>query len=297
MPLEDLIIRIYLQVTKLFDEVCGDMRFRKGGRMPALTDPETITIGLFGEIMGKGSDKEIYDYTRTHWGEWFPKLGSRTNFIRQTANLWRIKQLIMEKLSAENTHNQDLYLFDGFPMPICHPKRVQRRKTDLGDKAAFGFCAAKELHYFGFKGHILTTQKGAIKGFEMTPAHVDERPVLRELCDKLEGGDVFADKGLISTELTQSLAAKGINPHTPLRKNMPDPRPTEFVSQMMNIRRKVETVIGQLVGRFHIQTIRAKTSFTHQAKVIRKLLAHSIAFSITLSLSPDNPLQFDTLTS
>jgi hypothetical protein len=282
-------------VSHFFRDICGDKRLRQGGFMPALTDPEAITIEIFGEIMGKGSDKEIYDYTRTHWGEWFPKLGSRSVFVRQTANLWRIKQLMMGKLSAENTQGQDLYLCDGFPMPICHPKRVRRHKTDLAHDAAFGFCAAKDLHYFGFKGHILTTQKGAIKGFEMTPANGDERPVLQELCDPLEGGDIFADKGLISTELTQILAAKGINLHTPLRKNMPDQRPPEFVSQIMNVRRKVETVIGQLVSRFSIQSIRAKTSFTYQAKVIRKLLAHSIAFSLTLSISPDNPLQFDNL--
>ena len=39
---------------------------------------------------------------------------------------------------------------------------------------------------------------------------------------------------------------------------MQDSRSKETASLMMNIRRKIETVIEQLVERFHIQSIKAK---------------------------------------
>lgn len=65
-------------------------------------------------------------------------------------------------------------------------------------------------------------------------------------------GDVIADKGLIQPRLSRELEKQGMNLYTPLRSNMEDSRPEESVYKMMNIRRKVETVIGQLVARFKV---------------------------------------------
>jgi hypothetical protein len=46
----------------------------------------------------------------------------------------------------------------------------------------------------------------------------------------------------------------------------------------MNIRRKIETVIGQLAGRFNIQCIRAKDIWHLMSKIQRKLCSHTFAF-------------------
>jgi hypothetical protein len=51
---------------------------------------------------------------------------------------------------------------------------------------------------------------------------------------------------------------KGVNLQTALRKNMKENRPKSFINQIVNVRRKIETVIGQLTERFNIQKIRAK---------------------------------------
>jgi hypothetical protein len=86
--------------------------------------------------------------------------------------------------------------------------------------------------YFGFKGRLLITRDGAVKGFEMTAANIDERDVLPELTEGLTG-DVIADKGLIRPALTEGLRNQGLQLHTPLRSNMTDDRPAGFVSKCM----------------------------------------------------------------
>lgn len=48
----------------------------------------------------------------------------------------------------------------------------------------------------------------------------------------------------------------GINLQTPLRSNMSDSRSQSSVRLMQRFRRLIETVIGQLVERFHIENIR-----------------------------------------
>lgn len=50
----------------------------------------------------------------------------------------------------------------------------------------------------------------------------------------------------------------GINLQTPLRSNMSDSRSQSSVRLMQRFRRLIETVIGQLVERFHIEKIRVR---------------------------------------
>jgi len=294
MQVENFIITTYLCVDKYFNEVTKTLTLRTRGEKPVLSDVEVITMEIVGEYMSLGSDKQIWGYFRKHWLEYFPKLGCRTSFIRQSANLMTVKHLLQKRLSDELSRDKDLLLFDGFPIPICHIKRRKRSKTNLRLDAAIGYCAAKDEKYFGFKGHILITQDGACKAIEIAPANIDERDVLPELAGNTKG-DIIADKGLIRPSLTSELKASGVNLHTPFRSNMHDPRPRALISQMMNIRRNVETMIGQLVDRFKIQSIRAKDLWHLSAKVGRKILAHTICFAINKTINANHPLQLERL--
>jgi hypothetical protein len=65
------------------DFMKGIRKLRSRGPCPKLSDSEVLTMETVGEFLGFGSDKEIYDYFRTHWFSWFPNLGCRTTFSRQ----------------------------------------------------------------------------------------------------------------------------------------------------------------------------------------------------------------------
>ncbi|MDR0553062.1 MAG: IS982 family transposase [Holosporales bacterium] len=235
-----------------------------------------MTMEIVGEFLGFGSDKAIYEYFKNHWLAWFPRLGCRTTFTRQCANLSFIKEEFYKYLSNKYIKN-DLLLFDGFPIPTCNPKRV-RSKNPLYGEASFGYCAAKDKKYFGFKGNLLINQDGLIVNFEMTPANGDEQEALLDLA--IPGTTVIADKGLLGNPLKEKLKEMNVEIQTPLRKNMKETRSKHFVYKIMNIRRKIETVIGQLTERFNIQRIRAKDTWHLLSKVRRKLCAHVFAFTL-----------------
>ena len=282
MPIEDFIIKVYVCVDD-FLEKAG--KFRKRGPSPKLTGSEILTMEFVGEFLGFGSDKAIFDYFKNHWQPWFPKLGCRTTFTRQASNLCSIKEKLWRFLLSEIPHS-DLYLFDGFPIPTCNIKRVRRKNPFLGH-ADFGYCAAKDEKYFGFKGHLLTNQNGVIVDFELTAANEDEQNALEYLA--VPNTTIIADKALLGAPLKQRLLEeKQVNLQTPLRKNMKDNWPKSFVNQIMNVRRKIETVIGQLAERFKIQQIRAKDLWHLNAKIQRKICSHTIAFFIAGSTLFDN---------
>jgi len=85
----------------------------------------------------------------------------------------------------------------------------------------------------------------------------DERDVCPELVEGVRG-ILLGDKGYIRPELNTSLEKQGLHLQTPIRENMYEKRPKKFLSWILSTRRLIETVIGQLTERFHIEKIRAR---------------------------------------
>jgi hypothetical protein len=268
------IIKLYVTIEAACREVVQGQKLRRCGRQPELSEAEVLTIEIFGEMCGHHDDAAIWRYAKAHWQEWFPKLGSYKAFVKQCANLGQIKQLVFAHLFAPQ---DDIHITDGMPMPVCHRARANRCKTFKGE-AAFGFCAAKDEYYYGFKGHVIINLKQQIVGFTLTPANTDERDVLDNFRGVLSGL-LIGDKGLLSKNLQAELAQADINLQTPLRDNMPDPRPKTYVQTLLKIRRRVETVIGQLVDFFDFSTCKARTMWHLTSRLVRKLLAYNLALA------------------
>jgi hypothetical protein len=85
-----------------------------------------------------------------------------------------------------------------------------------------------------------------------------------------------------------------INLQTAVRSNMKETRSELFVKWLKSTRRLVETVIGQLAERFHIEKVRARKLWYLTNRVARKILAHTICVFMNKQLG-NPPLQFDLL--
>ncbi|MGA8163715.1 MAG: IS982 family transposase, partial [Waddliaceae bacterium] len=59
-------------------------------------------------------------------------------------------------------------------------------------------------------------------------------------------------------------------------------------------RRLIETVIGQLSERFHIEKVRARNLWHQASRFWRKLLAHTVCIKQNMELG-NEPLQFEGL--
>lgn len=267
---EHLMIHIYLIVESAYQRVTQGRNPRRCGEKPQLTDAEIITMEIFGEMQGHHTDAAIWRYFDQHWRPWFPRMVGYKAFAKQCANLAHIKQSIFALLFAPQ---DDVHITDGVPMPICHMARAHRSRL-FKDEAAFGYCAAKDEHYYGFKGHVIINMKQQVMGFTLAPANVDEREVL----DNMRGvlcGLLIGDKGLLSKQKQTELAAEGIDLQTPLRDNMVDPRPKSSVRRLLVVRRRVETAIGQLVEFFDFASCKARDMWHLTSRLVRKLLAYN----------------------
>lgn len=294
MLLEDFIISVYCLVDDELKNLIKERPLRARGFAPKLSDAEVITMDIVGEFMGKDTDKGIWQYFRTHWQLWFPELGSRSNYVKQSANLWQVHQQIQRVLANKLSAFADsIHLADGFPIAVCHFKRARSSKVFRGT-ATYGYCASKEQTYYGFKGNLCVSSEGIITGITVTPAHIDERESLYEVVSDIQGL-LLADKGLIGQDYQQDFRLEtGINLQTPRRGNMTDSRGKDANRWIISTRRLVETVIGQLTERFHIEKVRARDCWHLTKRIARKVLAHTVGAVICKSQGY-SAIQFEKL--
>ena len=286
--IDEFIIAVFCCIT---DQMKGQ-KIRSRGFAPALSDSEVLTMEIVAEYLGIDTDKGIWQYFHQHWLSWFPQMPSRSTFVRQAANLWAYKEQIQQCLAAKlGGFGATLHLIDGFPLPLCCFTRACHCRLFEGE-ADYGHCAAKNLTYYGFHGHLLISDTGVITGFTLTPANGSEREALWDLVDKIQGL-LIGDKGYISAFHKAELQKMGIQLETALRSNMQDSRDPQWLKWLKRVRRLIETVIGQLSERFHFEKIWARDMWHLTSRINRKLLAHTVC--LWLNRHSSEPLQFATL--
>ena len=94
MDNEEIIIRIYCCI----EEKLRGLKVRSRGFAPKLTDAELITMEIFGHLKRQNCTRWIYDYMREHWSGWFPNLGSRSHFMKQSKDLRYVKEYLLKEL-------------------------------------------------------------------------------------------------------------------------------------------------------------------------------------------------------
>jgi IS5 family transposase len=293
MPIEEFIITVFCWVEKEFAEVTAGVKLRTRGFAPRLSDSEVITMEIVGEFLGQEGDEAIWEYFRRHWAGWFPGLGERSTFVRQAANLWRVKQLLQERLVADlGARTADCHIIDGFPIAVCKLARAPGSKV-LKAEADYGYCAAKDEHYYGLKANLLIDLRGVVVGITVTAANVDERDSAYDILQAIEGL-LLGDKGYIRPQFKADCEALGIDLQTPLRKNMKEHRPRWWLKLLRRLRKRIETVVSQLEQRFGLAKTRARDAWHLTNQVTRKILAHTLGVWLNIRQGRE-PLELDSL--
>src|SRR4029453_4485178 len=100
MDRDEFIITVYCLVCEHYQAIKKIFPVRHGGFAPALSDEEVITMEICGEYFKLATHKDLFGYFRAHYRHFFPQLRDRSLFVRQAANLWRIKALIQQRLTS-----------------------------------------------------------------------------------------------------------------------------------------------------------------------------------------------------
>lgn len=281
MDLNTFIISVFCLID---DRLKGRQRsYRRRGPAPKLSDSEILTMEIVGEFLGIDTDKGIYLFFRRHYKEWFPTLGEvhRTTFVRQTANLWKVKEELWQEFLALAPHDPTFALVDSMPLPACLFARAYRCRRFRGE-AAFGKDTLLKQTFYGFRVHVRVAWPGLITRLSVAPANVHELSVLPELVETTFGL-VVGDRNYHSPKTKEELAGMGIEllaPYSSKKRDL-NPKRSAFLSRL---RYRIDTVFSQLTERYSIKRVWAKDLWHLSSRLLRKVLSHTVAFLLNRQL-------------
>lgn len=292
MTPQDLLLEVFCLVDDEL-QALGLGRLRQRGPQPTLSDSEVITMELVGEFWKLHTDQDLFRHFRRYHLAEFPALADvdRTTFVRQAANLWRVKQLLHERLARRLAGGDPLWLADSLPIDACQFARASFCRR-FGGQADYGYCHLRKRTFYGFRLHLRTSRDGVVLGYQLAPARASEKAVLPEL--GLPVGSVgIGDRNFWSPQLQQRLAAGGVTLLAPYAHKSRDPDPARS-ARLSAVRYRIETSNGQLAERYEIKRTWAKDLWHLCHRVIRKILSHTVAVVVNLRAG-HQPLQIANL--
>lgn len=275
------------------DDWLQDQALRARGSAPTLYDSEVLTLEVVGEFLGLDTDEALLAYFRQHWADWFPRLQQvhRTTFVRQAANLWQVKQRLWRVLVAHIQYDAQIAMVDSFPMPVCRFARASRCRLFRG-QASYGYDELAKQTYYGFRAHVRICYPGVIVAAELTPANVHDVTALADLVGDSQGW-LLGDRNYWSPKARTLLARQGLALLTPFKSKRREPQP--YPRWLTQLRRRIETVFSQLVGRFQAKTVWARDVWHLTSRWWRKILSHTFALWVGQQAGCASPLQFAQL--
>lgn len=295
------IIAVYCVIDDVYRQLFPD-GVRHRGFAPQLSDVEALTLVIVGEYLSLERDKAIFEYFYKHYRAWFPGLTERSLLVRQWANLWQVEQLIWQHLVKQSGADQaSIQIIDTLPVPVCGLRRYKRRAIFPDDDVLLepdvGYCPSKDWYYFGLKGGIRIAAHGMIVHAPLLYARAhDSQHSLALLAGMPARALGLGDKGFIDTDQQTAWQEKyDLRLLTPLRQGM-QATPFQLPACLKGLRQLIETVNGQLVERFKVQSMRVRKGWTLVAKWYRKILTHTVCVWLNLQFGRA-PLDFAGLVS
>jgi hypothetical protein len=122
----------------------------------------------------------------------------------------------------------DHFLIDTKPIPVVGYKR-SKAHSDFAGSANYGYCASRNLHYFGYKLVMVTTLDGLPVLYELVPANIEERQAAETVLDRIANAQFYGDEGFLGDEWqTQIEQQTGNQITTPKRVNQTVQHPAGF---------------------------------------------------------------------
>ena len=223
------------QISSLYCAVCDNsstietvMQRQSNNFRPQFSDEECITVYLWGISQRRFEQKTIYDYTKNHLLEWFPKLPSYQAFSNRLNALAPAFQALAEQwlsVIGVNLTKSMEYIVDSCPIILAKGPRSGHAKVapELCEKS---YNSSRKEWYYGIKLHaVVARSPGRLPiplALMASGATQHDLPAARQILEDhltLNQGRLYADKAYIDTAWAEHLKKIMLWNSLPLEKN------------------------------------------------------------------------------
>lgn len=275
IALETLFTTLYVLIDDWYQaEGCKLMRGKVGAK-PIFSDSEMLTLMVAHDFVPFPSETQYLAFLRANYLALFPQLLDQSQYNRRARGLvWLTEPLRRAGLRLLGIERPPYLLLDTKPVPVLGMKRSKRR-SDFRTKAAYGYCAARQFHYFGYKLVVLSTLDGLPLVYDLVPACTDERLAAETVLERVTDVDILGDKGFIGDAWQAEIRARtGNRVWTQKRSNQKRQNPAEFDRLLNAVRQRIESLFHSLqnTGR-NLERLLAKQERGLHVRVAAKLAA------------------------
>ena len=230
-----------------------------------------MTILIAFHQSGYRTFKHFYErHVCVYWCAEFPHLVSYSRFVQLKKE---VLTLLTIYLHAHFGECSGISFVDSTRLRVCDNKRISSHRV-FAERA--GRSKTSMGWFYGFKLHLMISEKGDLLGVELTPGNTDDRQPLWELSSERLFGNLYGDKGYISKDLREFLNEQGINFCYKVRKNM-KPLPLSIADEVLLKKRTIiESVIKELKTQTQVEHSRHRSFVNFQVNVISALIAYQL---------------------
>jgi len=245
ITLDDIFLILYVWIDDWHRIKYGNKN--KVGRPAEMSDSELLTLMVGMDFLEFSSERHYVSFLQAHCKSLFPNLLDHSQYNRRTRALGEKLEVLRLELSKKlHVNDEKYYLIDTTPI-IAVGLRRNKSHSDFLGSASFGYCAARRMHYFGYKLVLSCTLEGIPHQIELIPANTDEREAADQILDLLpEGSVALGDKGFIGKDWQKEWKKRGIDFITPARKNQYEQPDVARTKSLNGLRERVEGVFKVL---------------------------------------------------
>jgi len=248
------------------------------GPNPKFSDCEVITLSLVSDSILIDSEHYLFKKLHRKHKADFPNLIERSVYNKRRRLLAPLMNKVRKQLVHKLVPWEDTFVLDSMPIEVCkfsRAKRVKVCKEREETAPAFGYCAAQNQTYYGYKLHSICSLDGVVTDFDLSKANVADIYYLGDIRDRYHSCTLLGDKAYLSDELQTELFEKnGMLLNTPMRTNQ-----KQFKKQpgvFRKVRKRIETVFSQLCDQFMIRRNYAKLFQGLATRILSKITAFTI---------------------
>lgn len=256
---------LYCTVCDNHSTIEERMQRLSNNRFPKFSDEECITAYLWGKLEGRLNRKDVYNFIRDYWHDWFPELPSYQAFCRRLNNLAPAFQALAEiwaGMLCANFEDSVQYIIDSCPIILAKQARSSSAKVarEYCDKS---YNSSRKEYFYGAKLHaIVIRNPGKLPVAEtlmLSRASVFDLTAAKEIMlnsSLTHKGCLLADKAYRDSDWAETLEREhGIKIITPRKKMKGDTLLSgdAYSTSVSSMRQPIESFFHWLNARFHIQ--------------------------------------------
>jgi len=267
-----------LDITKSFFQYSlnADGNFYFYPNKHKMSDGDVIALSILGETISIDSENYLFGKLKSDHHKDFPNLISRSRFHRRRKRLGYLIVRLNDKRSSFLNEDEDVYLVDSIPIPICQiarEKSCKICKEDFETAPYKGYSAVSQSWYFGYKLQLATSVRGVYSSMDLTKASVHDIHYLIEVKHSgITNCTFIADKACILESIQLDLyTTRQIRLETPLRSNQHFKEPFPFIFK--KLRKHIETLFYQLCNQLMQKRNYDKTIKGFSVRILCKITA------------------------